>query len=254
MDSSHAAQRNGTSGRASAESLILADAFADFISASSRLETFYSDLQKEVSQLGQQLTDRNAALHASLSHSEEARRALQQVMEVLPCAVVVADERGFVSFINAEALRLLHQELVYDSAAPLPAEWLRQMDESAASGEERDFVLYAGENIRSIAVRSRRMGLDGQAGSIHGAQSMVAVFRDVTNEREGDTTRSQRRKAMAMAEWTASLAEEIRSPLASIELFTNLIAKEKGDASRWIAHLRTNTRALEDIFNNAVRS
>ena len=57
---------------------------------------------------------------------------------------------------------------------------------------------------------------------------------------------------MVVAEVTAAVAEEIRSPLASIELFTNLIVKEKGDASRWIAHLRTSTRALADTLNHAV--
>jgi nitrate/nitrite-specific signal transduction histidine kinase len=44
---------------------MLADAFSEFISASSLLEASYRDLQQEVAHLGLELAERNAALTAA---------------------------------------------------------------------------------------------------------------------------------------------------------------------------------------------
>ena len=242
MNSSHAVQRNGISGGASTESLILADAFAEFISASSRLETFYGDLQKEVSQLGEELAERNASLHAELAKSENAVSLLRRVMEALPCAVVVLEESGHISFMNTAAGRLLCLDGGQSSARPLPGEWIKRICQSSASGLECSFVIDADGSHREISVNSRRIEQDASSAPV----LMAAVLRDVSAQRAREEDCLERHKGRVMAEAAAALAEEIRSPLASIEMFTNLIAREKGDPSRWIAHLRSSTRALAD--------
>ncbi len=250
MNSSHAVQRNGTGGGGAAtESLILADAFAEFISASSRLETFYGDLQKEVSQLGAELAERNASLHAELVKSENAVRLLRQVMEALPCAVVVMDGSGHISFMNAEAGRLLQVEGGPSSARQLPLAWMQLIYESSASGEERDMVFNIDGVERQISVHGRRIGQDTPSAPV----LMAAVVRDISAQRAREEACLERHRAQVVAEAAAALAEEIRSPLASIEMFTNLISREKGDPSRWIAHLRTSTRALADVLDLTVQ-
>ena len=70
---------------------LLADAFSEFISASSLLEASYRDLQREVSQLGFELAERNAALTRSLAENDRMRAALQQIIESMPCGVLVLD-------------------------------------------------------------------------------------------------------------------------------------------------------------------
>ena len=82
---------------------------------------------------------------------------------------------------------------------------------------------------------------------------MAAVVRDISAQRAREEACLERHRAQVVAEAAAALAEEIRSPLASIEMFTNLISREKGDPSRWIAHLRTSTRALADVLDLTVQ-
>jgi len=85
----------------------LAGEFSEFILAASRLETAYRALQEEVSELGLELSERNAALNTSLAKNEGMRRALQQIVDSMPCGVLVLDRDGQLSMINPESKRLL---------------------------------------------------------------------------------------------------------------------------------------------------
>ena len=87
--------------------VLLAGEFSEFIAAASRLENSYRALQDEVSQLGQELSERNAALNASLAENERFRLALQQIVDSMPCGVLVLDCNGQLSMINPECRRLL---------------------------------------------------------------------------------------------------------------------------------------------------
>ncbi len=107
MSTSHPGQRIGAKAIASAEALMLADAFTEFSSAASRLETFYADLQLEVGQLRNELSERNAALAASLASTESIRTFLVEILEALPFGVVVLERDGNISLLNREAGRVL---------------------------------------------------------------------------------------------------------------------------------------------------
>ncbi len=121
------------------KALLLAGAFSEFISASSRLEASYRQLQDEVSDLRLELAARNAALTTSLAENERMRQ-----------------------------------------------------------------------------------------------------------EREAA------RKAMALAELTTVLAHEIRNPLASLELFAELIENDSAHRAEWISNLRAGIRSLSATVNNVL--
>src|ERR1700678_1678175 len=86
---------------------MLADAFSEFISASSLLEASYRDLQQEVAHLAVELSERNAALSTSLAENDRIRAALQQIIDSLPCGVLVLDTAEVIVTINPEGRRLL---------------------------------------------------------------------------------------------------------------------------------------------------
>ena len=87
--------------------VLLASAFTEFISASTRLENSYRQLQEEVSDLRVELSARNAALSTSLAENERMRLDLQQIVDSMPCGVLVLDRKGEISMINPESGRLL---------------------------------------------------------------------------------------------------------------------------------------------------
>ena len=86
---------------------MLADAFSEFIAASTQLEESYRDLQQEVAHLGIELAERNAALSASLAANDRIRAALQQIIDSMPCGVLVLDTAESIVVINPEGQRLL---------------------------------------------------------------------------------------------------------------------------------------------------
>ena len=107
LPSSHVAPINKLGPEALQSPQLLADAFSEFISASSLLEASYRDLQQEVAHLGLELAERNAALSSSLAENDRMRAALQQMIDSMPCGVLVVDTAEAIVMINPESRRLL---------------------------------------------------------------------------------------------------------------------------------------------------
>ncbi len=57
---------------------------------------------------------------------------------------------------------------------------------------------------------------------------------------------------MALAEITTILAHEIRNPLASLELFAELIENDGDRREQWISNLRAGIRTLSGTVNNVL--
>src|ERR1035438_7142053 len=107
LPGSHAVPMNGVAPPMLHSPGALADAFSEFISASSLLESSYRDLQQEVAHLGVELAERNAALTRSLEENDRMRAALQQIIDSMPCGVLVSDDAESIVMINPEGRRLL---------------------------------------------------------------------------------------------------------------------------------------------------
>jgi len=78
------------------------------------------------------------------------------------------------------------------------------------------------------------------------------ILRDVTAQKRAEQEREAGRKAMALAEITTILAHEIRNPLASLELFAELIEKDEDRRAEWVSHLRAGIRSLSGTVNNVL--
>jgi two-component system sensor histidine kinase FlrB len=57
---------------------------------------------------------------------------------------------------------------------------------------------------------------------------------------------------MVLAEITTILAHEIRNPLASLELFAELIENDEDHRAQWISNLRVGIRTLSGTVNNVL--
>lgn len=235
--------------------LLLADAFSEFIAASARLEHSYQDLQAEVAHLNRELADRNAALSASLSENEDMRLALQQILDSMPCGVLVVDSEGEVTLANPEATRLLDcdpiqarsvDELLMQGAGR-PGLRLASLRES---GEEQELCRSGARGEGWLAVRYQALRA-GVRGSRRRDQALV-ILRDITAHKRMEREREAARNAVALAEMSTILAHEIRNPLASLELFAGLLAEGEGQQEEWISHLRAGIRSLGGTVNNVL--
>ena len=240
--------------------VLLAAAFSEFILASSRLETSYRELQEEVSDLRLELSARNAALSSSLAENERMRLDLQQIVDSMPCGVLVLGPEGEISMINPESGRLLGLDQAHfregspttlrqiSTVSGVNLESLYQSATQSNSGQE--FCVHDVSGKRWLEVRNRR--LFDESGRSGQPEQTILILRDVSAQRRAEQEREAGRRAMALAEITTILAHEIRNPLASLELFGELIENDSGRRDEWISNLRAGIRSLSATVNNVL--
>jgi two-component system sensor histidine kinase FlrB len=234
----------------------LADAFSEFIAASSKLEGSYRNLQREVGQLGTELAERNAALTRSLAENEAMRGALQQIIDSMPCGVLVMDTAERIVTINPEGRELLQLgDAVVRGLQDVAALSSVDLDTLAEEMTEREICIAKEETKRWLAISHHRLS-GGSLRAIDGAERYglrgMWILRDVTANKEAEREREAARNAMALAEVSAILAHEIRNPLASMELFAGLLMEDRAERSVWVSHLRAGIRLLSATVNNVL--
>jgi len=259
LPSSHVAPINTVGPEALHSPRMLADAFSEFISASSLLEASYRDLQQEVAHLGVELAERNAALSRSLAENGRMRAALQQMIDSMPCGVLVLDTAETIVMINPEGRRLLE-------LGSAPVRSLRELSaisqvnfESLMAGSEdrldNELCIASATGKRWLAIGNRKLSCAsaGQArGNERPALQSIWILRDITANKQAEQEREAARSTMALAEVATILAHEIRNPLASMELFAGLIAEDPQQTSQWVSNLRAGIRLLSGTVNNVL--
>jgi len=238
----------------------LAGAFSEFISASARLENSYRHLQQEVYELRQELSARNAALTTSMAENERMRRDLQQIVDSMPCGVLVLDGKGDIALINPESGRLLGldgshfltagQSNLRQISAFTGLNLESSFENASYNDTGQEFCVHQPSGKRWLEVRNRPFfHHSGKAGK---PDQTIVILRDITAQKRAEQERETARTAMALAEITTILAHEIRNPLASLELFAGLIENDESHRQQWISNLRVGIRALSATVNNVL--
>lgn len=220
----------------------LATAFQSFAHVAASLERSYGQLQTEVGRLRRALEQSNRDLTCSLEENRRMRERLHFTLESLPCGVVVIESGGSASIVNREAQRLLQLR----AGEPLN-ETVRQLLEQAndSSAVELQFPTAA---VEWVAIRRSSVELNQQAESIF-------IVQDITESKRFEQDRERLRRQHALAQMSATLAHEIRNPLASMELFAGLLAGSdlSCDCRAWVDHLRAGLRTLSTTVNNVLQ-
>ena len=239
----------------------LADAFSEFSEAAEQLEHSYQELQKEVVQLQATLAERNRSLCASQVENSQMKLTLRQILDSLPCGVLVVEDGSQVSLSNPEACRLLDvRNNAVSKLNDIPeagrAQLLTVLQDASQTSTEAEFCLNKSGEKRWLAVRSRPLGQEaarselvrGEAGT---HRQTVLIVRDTTSQKKLEEDREAARNVVALAEMSAVLAHEIRNPLGSMELFAGLIG-ESGGAPEYLMQLRAGIRTLAATVNNVL--
>jgi signal transduction histidine kinase len=240
----------------------LADAFSEFSAAAERLELSYQELRTEVSQLRVTLAERNRALFSSLAENSRMKLTLRQILDSLPCGVLVVEDGAAISLSNPEVRRLLGvgcesisslEDLPDSSRAHLQA----VLQDIAPESSEAEFLVADSTEKRWLAVRSRQLGRNAaspvaSAGGVSTHHPTILILRDTTSQKKLEEDREAARNVIALAEVSAVLAHEIRNPLASLELFAGLIGNSGGEPG-YVAQLRAGIRSLSATVNNVLR-
>jgi len=227
---------------------VLAQAFSSFSAAAASLERGYLQLQAEALRLRHELEGKNRDLALSLEENRRTRQHLNQILEGLPCGVLVMEAKGEISLANPEARRLLGaiSEAAIDGLHPVPC-WIAELLADAASGsEEREYCCQQGP-VEAIAVKRSQLSADGGA-------SAIFILQDRTASRRLEREREALRRRRALAEMATLLAHEIRNPLGSLELFAGLLAASDlpAEMQGWVGQLQAGLRLLSATANNVL--
>jgi len=236
----------------------LAEAFVTFTQAASSLERSYTQLQGEVERLRGELQRANAELDRSLEENTRVRAYLSQVLENLPCGVVVVSgAEKKVQVLNPKARQLLQisPEWSEGTVGPVP-EWLARLN----SEELANRKAFEQEWKQEVNGGNRYIGLSqsdlspNQKASPDGDR--IWIIRDITEEKRLASEREEARQSAALADIATLLAHEIRNPLGSMELFTGLLSEAVSnlpEARQWATHLQAGLRSLSATVNNVLQ-
>ena len=186
----------------------LEDAFDAFTQVSGRLIDAYRELETRVAGLQEELARSRSERMQELAEKERLAARLSLLLESLPAGVVVLDGQGIVRECNPEAQALLGgelhgalwREIVQGVFAPLP-------DDGA------DVSL---RNGRRVNIATCSLGQE---------PGQILLIHDVTEPRRLQDQISQLRRLSAMGEMVASLAHQIRTPLASALLYAGSLGR-----------------------------
>ncbi|HSZ20068.1 MAG TPA: ATP-binding protein [Candidatus Acidoferrum sp.] len=233
----------------------LVHAFATFTQAADSLEKSYGQLQTEVARLSGELERANSELTSSLDENNRVRGFLAQILEGLPCGVLVVDAGRRLRVINPEARRLLMLDPSWspEEGVALPAVIDRLLAESSskstASEREWSFDDPAGTRFLGIA-QAQVLGKNGAD------EEAIWILRDMTQEKRIFAEQEKSRRNQALAEIATVLAHEIRNPLGSLELFAGLLADTTAIASesgQWVGQIQAGLRTVAATVNNVLQ-
>ncbi len=239
---------------ASAEARLLIEAFDRFSQASHSLESTFQRLQDRIRRLSLELEEKNVELEQSLAAKDKVEHYLKNILESLPCGVLVLDGRGSVTLSNPVANDLLHLDEPGTGQQDRLSE-VRDRLMSAVSDrkgtEELEIPLMRREGVRTLATSGTPLAdSEGQSiGTLH-------IMRDVSEVKSLQEQTRRCERLSAMGEMAVELAHEIRNPLGSIELFASLLERELADDTdpkRWAESIRAGSRSLNNIVSNMLQ-
>ncbi|MEH6503433.1 MAG: ATP-binding protein [Cycloclasticus sp.] len=187
----------------------LEEAFHAFNQISQHLTDSYQQLEQQVVVLSQELARANAEKIQHLSDKEALAGQLEGLIEALPGAVIVLNAEKIIVKANACARLWLQEDLIGRQWPALKATCLSDSDHI-----DDQFTL---QNGKVIALSTTR--LMGQAGD-------VVLLSDITQQQKLHQQLEHKKKLAEMGEFSASLAHQIRTPLASALLYASQLSSD----------------------------
>jgi len=186
--------------------------------------------------------DAQKATEAALTRSNGERNA---ILSLSPDGFVLVDQDGRVAYVNPAflamtqfapsevqglSLPLLEQRMgqLCDPAKPLPA--------FAGMQEGRAYTLHL-QKPAKLVIRSLLRSIPNDMGGLHG---QVMYFRDITQESEVDRIKS---------EFLSTAAHELRTPMASIFGFSELLLAREFDVATQRDLIQTIHRQTQNLIN-----
>ena len=219
----------------------LNEAFRSFTQASRSLEVYYEKLNRKVRYLTQELERKNAQLNKAVLEVGESKDCLQAILQSIGEAIIVLDQHERITMVNRAA-----EELLCITEEGATGQMFGDLDFRIVAGGAGEELHVKGKTHNVILSRSR---VSDRAGALRG---YVILIKDITRLKELEGQHKRNERLIAMGEMAAKIVHEIRSPLCSIELFSNMLSKDLEGTrhSEMASGISAGIKSLNNILTN----
>lgn len=214
----------------------LENAFQTFNQLSDQLAESYHALEQQVSHLNEELTESRDARLKELTEKERLANRLSTLLQALPGGVIVLDSDGRIQEFNPTAVDLL--------GTPLH-------DQLWADVISRAFAPRTDDGHEVSLADGRRVNIS--TCPLSNEPGQIILITDVTEMRDLQDSLNQNQRLVEMGEMAASLAHQIRTPLASAMLYNSNLKRTdlaKTDQVRYVGKINDRLGHLEHIVND----
>ena len=211
-------------------------AFAMFNQVSAELTQAYQALQGRVASLTEELAVANGELRRQYQEKEALSERLSSLLDALPAGVILLDALAVVAAVNPAAIALFGADIVGRHWGDVARDHLEP-------------TLTVGEWLCG----SRRLSIAESA--LPSAGGKILLVHDISAAHRMKTELERSQRLAAMGEMAASLAHQLRTPLAAALLYTaNLGQPGVADEARArfsdkaTAQLRRLERLIQDVL------
>lgn len=182
-------------------------AFGSFQSISDRLSQSYIELENQVQELRHELLKADEDLERQQSAKKLLAEQLDLTVNLMPVAVLILDGKGVIRQANAFAAELLGCQLIGEL-------WL-QIIGRCFSPKPDDGHEVSLKNGRLVSIATQSLSSDA---------GQIIVLNDQTETRNLQARLNHNKKLSEMGKMTASLAHQIRTPLATASLYAERLS------------------------------
>ncbi len=186
----------------------LTDAFRIFNELSENLALSYKGLEEQVARLNAELAAARDERVNTLVEKEKLASRLQQILAALPAAVIILNAYSQVIDCNNHAIDFLGEPLL---GQDWQAVMIRSLQTVAGSPRERKLL-----DGRRVNITRNLLSNDAE---------QIILLSDVSELRSLQDMLAQQKHLSAMGEMVASLAHQVRTPLATAVLYASQMSK-----------------------------
>ncbi|MCB5249601.1 MAG: ATP-binding protein [Candidatus Cloacimonadales bacterium] len=210
----------------------LTSAFHDFTQVVEKFEQTYKLLQDKIESLDKQLENKNVELERKVQESENIKNFLNNILDNVHTGVLAIDMTGNISLFNkaAEMITGFDKEDVIDKS-------YRKIffNNSVQDSKSAIYTLSTGNESfkrqKQISTyNSEKKNVEFSTSIVHNYRGeidgVVETFTDISEIKELQERISHIETLAALGEMSASVAHEIRNPLAAISGFTGLLDRQ----------------------------